>query len=244
MKISVAHTPPTTIPYGKTCIVIDVLRATSVIAVLLDLGVKEIYPTATIEEARSLKQFLKTSNEQVLLLGERDGLPPEGFDHGNSPTALIDNPSVPLIAVQATTHGTPALLSCHGASSVIAAAPLNLSTACKHAADSGNDILIVCAGLRGQYAEDDMLAAGMFVEKLVSLGATSTDTATEALILYKKSERFFAESLRQTEHGQKTFELGFNSDIEKCAEIDKYKVFGVLSTNHNRPCIIPNQVRH
>ena len=105
MKISVAHTPPTTIPYGKTCIVIDVLRATSVIAVLLDLGVKEIYPTATIEEARSLKQFLKTSNEQVLLLGERDGLPPEGFDHGNSPTALIDNPSVPLIAVQATTNG-------------------------------------------------------------------------------------------------------------------------------------------
>ena len=82
------------------------------------------------------------------------------------------------------------------------------------------------------------------VEKLVSLGATSTDTATEALMLYKKSERFFAESLRQTEHGQKTFELGFNSDIEKCAEIDKYKVFGVLSTNHNRPCIIPNQVRH
>ena len=89
-----------------------------------------------------------------------------------------------------------------------------------------------------------MRAAGMFVEKLVSLGETSTDTATEALILYKKSERFFAESLRQTEHGQKTFELGFNSDIEKCAEIDKYKVFGVLSTNHNRPCIIPNQVRH
>ena len=240
MKISVTHIPPTTIPYGKTCIVIDVLRATSVITVLLDLGVKEIYPTATIEEARILKKSLETSNEKVLLLGERNGLPPEGFDHGNSPTALLENPSVPLIAVQATTNGTPALLSCYGASSVIAAAPLNLTASCKHAVNSGDDVLIVCAGLRGKFAEDDMLAAGMFVEKLVSLGGTITDSATEALTLYKKSEKIFAESLRRTEHGQKTFELGFNNDIEKCAEIDKYKVFGVLSKIFDRPCIIPN----
>ena len=85
-----------------------------------------------------------------------------------------------------------------------------------------------------------MLAAGMFVEKLVSLGGTITDSATEALTLYKKSEKIFAESLRRTEHGQKTFELGFNNDIEKCAEIDKYKVFGVLSKIFDRPCITPN----
>ena len=240
MEISVAYIPPTTTPYGNTCIVIDVLRATSVITVLLDLGVKEIYPTATIEEARTLKQSLEASNKKVLLLGERDGLPPEGFDHGNSPTALLDNPSVPSVAVQATTNGTPALLSCYGASSVIAAAPLNLSVACRHAVDAGNDVLIVCAGLRGKFAEDDMLAAGMFVEKLISLGGTSTDIATEALMLYKKSKEYFAEALRRTEHGQKTFELGFNKDIEKCAEIDKYKVFGVLSTNQDRPCIVPN----
>ena len=44
MRVDVAITPPTAPPLEQTCLVVDVLRATSVLAVLLDRGVEQIFP--------------------------------------------------------------------------------------------------------------------------------------------------------------------------------------------------------
>lgn len=66
---------------GKTVIIIDVLRATSVMTTALANGVKAIYPYKDIESV------LKNSklDKNPLLCGERKGLKIEGFDCGNSP---------------------------------------------------------------------------------------------------------------------------------------------------------------
>jgi len=61
---------------GATVVVFDVLRATSSMITGLGAGALEIFPVNSIEEARERK----LKEPELLLAGERDGLPPEGFD--------------------------------------------------------------------------------------------------------------------------------------------------------------------
>jgi 2-phosphosulfolactate phosphatase len=64
-----------------TAVVFDVLRATSSMITGLENGVKSFFPVETLEEARARK----AQEPNLLLAGERGGLPLEGFDLGNSP---------------------------------------------------------------------------------------------------------------------------------------------------------------
>lgn len=63
----------------KVVVVIDVLRATSVITTAIGNGALEVVPVVEIEEA------IKMKGNNSLLGGERKGLKIEGFDLSNSP---------------------------------------------------------------------------------------------------------------------------------------------------------------
>src|SRR5580704_10388577 len=72
----------------STCVVFDVLRATSTIVTALANGAKAIIPVSEISEALALR----AKDLDILLAGERDGLRIGGalthgieFDFGNSP---------------------------------------------------------------------------------------------------------------------------------------------------------------
>lgn len=222
MQVNIAIIPPTEPPLNQTCLVVDVLRATSVVAVLLDRGIRQIYPTSTIEEGLVLRDKFVGEGTKVILVGERGGLPPAGFDAGNSPTAIETIKSNAQIAIQATTNGTPALLACAGAPLVMPAAVLNATAVTNAALQANRDILIVCAGLRGGFGEDDFLAAGLLTDSLVAAGATPGTQTREALSLYATARTDLAAALRRTEHGIATAELGFDKDIVLCATRDRY----------------------
>ena len=65
----------------KNVIILDVLRATSTIAVALTNGAKEIIPTENIATAVRVAKGSKNS----ILCGERNGKIVDGFNLGNSP---------------------------------------------------------------------------------------------------------------------------------------------------------------
>src|SRR5919201_7009620 len=81
------HLLPQLIPPGRlaggVAVVVDVLRATTTIVHALAAGCVAVRPCATVEEARALADRLPAG--KVLLGGERQGLPLQGFDLGNSP---------------------------------------------------------------------------------------------------------------------------------------------------------------
>lgn len=240
MRVDVAITPPDEPPLGQTCLVVDVLRATSVLAVLLDRGAELIYPTATIEDGLALRDEFTAAGTNVFLLGERGGLPPEGFDAGNSPTALAATELPTNVAVQATSNGTPALLACVGAPLVMPAAVVNAEAVTRVAIEADRDVLIVCAGLRGGFGEDDVLAAGLLVDRLVAAGATvGTSVAQDALDRYRAARDDLAEAFRRTEHGVVTVGLGFDDDIVLCATADRYDVVATLGEQDGRPVLRP-----
>lgn len=240
MRVDVAFTAPTEHPGQRTCLVIDVLRATSVMAVLLSRGVQALYPAASIEDGRKRLAELvpAVGRENIVLVGEENALPPEGYAHGNSPTEF-EALTLPPYAVAATTNGTPALLACVQAPLVMPAAPVNMSAVLRVAREAGRDVLVVCAGLRGQYADDDTLAAGLFVDRLCAEGATPGDEARQALDLYNGARDDLAEAFRRTEHGARLVELGFDHDLEFCASTDRYDVAAALAIEDGRAVIRP-----
>ncbi len=70
---------------GKIAVVIDMLRATSVITTALYNGAKKVIPVVSVEEAFEKAKELKSLGEEVLLGGERKALKIDGFDFSNSP---------------------------------------------------------------------------------------------------------------------------------------------------------------
>jgi 2-phosphosulfolactate phosphatase len=240
LRVDVAVLPPAEPPLDRTCLVVDVLRATSVLAVLLSRGVRRVYPTATIEDGLALRDELVAAGTPAFLLGERDSLPPEGFDAGNSPTALEGTTIEAEVAVQATSNGTPALLACAGAPLVMPAAVLNAAAVTAAALAAERDVLIVCAGLGGRFGEDDVLAAGLLAERLIAGGAEpGGDEVRDALARYDAVRADLAEAFRQTEHGRITVERGFDADIVLCATPDRYETLAVLGIADGRPVLEP-----
>src|SRR4051812_27980863 len=92
-----------------TCVVFDVLRATSSMVTALAHGAKEIIPVSTIEEALTAR----IRRPEALLGGERHGDRIEGFDLGNSPFEYREIAGRTVIST--TTNGTVALRACANA---------------------------------------------------------------------------------------------------------------------------------
>ncbi|MGI9017585.1 MAG: 2-phosphosulfolactate phosphatase [Euzebya sp.] len=65
-------------------VVIDVLRAFTTSAVVLAAGADPYHLVATLDQAYALRR----ADPAIRLLGEVDGITAEGFDYGNSPTAI------------------------------------------------------------------------------------------------------------------------------------------------------------
>jgi len=83
-------------------VVIDVLRAFSNAAYAFGRGAESITLVGGVDEALHLKAQMPGA----LVIGEVDGLPPEGFDFGNSPAEIVQHDLSGQHLIQRTTAGT------------------------------------------------------------------------------------------------------------------------------------------
>lgn len=96
-------------------VVIDVFRAFTTEAYLFANGAEKIIPVLGLEEAYKLK----SENPNYILIGERGGVKPEGFDFGNSPTEILDVDFSGKTIIHTTSNGTKGLLNTSNASDVL-----------------------------------------------------------------------------------------------------------------------------
>ena len=169
-----------------TCVVFDILRATTTMLTALANGAAEIIPVSEIPEALSLRA--KDSN--ILLAGERDGFRIKAaqtgsidFDFGNSPREFTpDKVRKRRIAIT-TTNGTRALRACAHSTEIHIGSFLNLSTLAKRLSVSPHpNLLIICAGTADESSLEDTLAAGALCEALPN--SQLRDSAEIALATY------------------------------------------------------------
>jgi 2-phosphosulfolactate phosphatase len=219
-------------PDTSVCIVIDALRASSSIATVFGRGVAMVAVAGTIDEARLLHQDLPDS----LLCGEVGGLPPDGFDLGNSPVEFEGIDLHGRTLVLATSNGTRALAALDTAPAVFVGSLLN-HTACTNAAlsamatfDEIDTLTVVCSGteLGTTFSLEDTVVAGAFVAQIQATageGASElTDRATAALRLWHTYASDPKQAFLDATHGRYLADIGMSDDLDACAQIDRYAV--------------------
>ena len=217
---------------GRVVAVIDVLRASTTIAVALDHGARFVIPFEGPDEAvlRS-KQY---DRREVLLAGERKMRPLPGFHLGNSPLEFTREAVEGRTILFATTNGTPALMATQGARDVIVASYVNLSVSLaflRAAAHGGADVTIVCAGSERQFGLEDAACAGRLVRGLRRgrPGTVLNDAAVACTLLDRKYGDALDALFADAAHGRALAEAGFAEDLVVCAQVDAHPVVPVYA---------------
>jgi 2-phosphosulfolactate phosphatase len=225
------HLLPSLIPPGAlrggVAVVIDVLRATTVMAHALHAGCEAVIPCAEIEEAEAVAASLAPGT--ALLGGERGGLPIAGFDLGNSPGDYTPDRCRGKTLVITTTNGTRAILASLDADRILVASFANLAaTARVLRRELGGDVPrpvhLVCAGTEGFISLEDTLFAGALYDALAYFLEVGTpagnDEARLAFLAAPRGFEHLAHALRQGRGGQNVERLGLGPDIHFAAQVD------------------------
>ena len=233
MRVDVFFTPQEVAPSdvsGRVVAVVDVLRASTSIAVALENGARAVIPLASSEDVVSRAKNLERS--EVKLAGERKSQQISGFDYGNSPLEFTKENVDGKTILMSTTNGTNAILAVQGARDVLIASYVNFSAVLsmlRAALRGGTDVAIVCAGQERHFSLEDSACAGMFVQHITEkhTKAEINDAAQAAMVIDKKFGANRKKLFKSSTHGIALAEAGFGEDLEACAELDSYSVVPV-----------------
>lgn len=218
---------------AATCVVFDVLRATSTLLAALANGARRVHPVVTIEEARALR---RAKYPDALLGGERDGVRIEGFDLGNSPREYTAEAVAGRDIISTTTNGTVALRACAGAREVMAGAWVNLDVLAfwlRQRLAVLEHLVLICAGTGEEFALEDGLAAGGLISRLTTqanaMGPVKMDDAGLALVsMYEVMGREPLSAMRLSANGRRLEEIGLGADVQWCAATSRLPWVAVL----------------
>lgn len=196
---------------GNSVVVIDVLRATSVITTAINNRCKDIIPVLEVEDALMLK------DKNTLLGGERKGLKLEGFDLSNSPLEYKREVVEGKTIVLTTTNGTRAILKSKFADRIFIGSMLNAKYLAQRLVEYGDDISIVCAGTGGMFSMDDFICAGKIIYEISQLkDIHMEDFSSLAYLSYINYKDNIFEYLSYAKHYNYLLSLGLKEDIEYC----------------------------
>ena len=202
------------------CAVVDVIRATTTLVAMAEAGDPEVWIAGDIAAARDAAERLGPG---TLLCGERGGLPPAGFDHGNSPREFRKSDLTGRRAVLSTTNGAYAIERwCESRRSFIAGLRNAGAVAGRLLEDpDAASITVACAGRNGALALDDVYTAGVIVQRLLRNSPDlnldeSAVTALHVADAYPSAEAALAAS----RSARLLKPVGLWDDVDYCAATD------------------------
>jgi 2-phosphosulfolactate phosphatase len=205
----------------RSVVVLDILRATSVIVQALAQGAKEFIPVRTVEEAFDVKRRFPPGT--TLLGGEKDTRPIEGFDLGNSPREYVTEKIRDKRIILRTTNGSQAFHLVSSAREVMVGSFFNVEATARRCVEFGINLLIFPSGDEGTFSLEDTVCGGMIIDRMLKIKGkevTLTDASNAALILFKRFEDNLVEVFHLSHHGNKLISLGRDEDLPYCAQTD------------------------
>ncbi len=218
-------------PSTDIAVVIDVLRATSVMPVALANGAERIVTCEEVDESEMVADMIR--KKKPLLCGERGCRPIPGFDLGNSPGEYSRETVEGRALVLTTTNGTHAIAAAAPADRVITASFLNLQAAVDCIAGA-SEVHLVCAGTRGAVTAEDTLLAGAIIQT-VQASASIECVGDEPLLARQLWRASFgskididpeelATQLANSQGGRNLIAAGYQNDLKLCAQINAANV--------------------
>ena len=168
-------------------VIIDVFRAFTVEAWLSHNRAGAIIPVGDIQTALDYR----AAHPGTLLCGERGGRKIDGFDFGNSPSAIEQADLAGKTVVHTTSAGTQGIANAHGAQEIIGGALVNASAIARYIRSRKPDeVSLVCMGLAGkEETEEDTLCA-RYIRALL-LGETLDMPKEIERLRYTSGAKFF-----------------------------------------------------
>ena len=216
MKITLSFEKTST---TDVSIMVDALRASSSIVLGLN-NFKEIIPCFTPEEAFKLGE-----EYNAILAGEREGIKIKGFDIGNSPKA-IETYKIPPekkdTLILTTSNGTRILKDMK--STVLVGSIVNAEAVGKKSVEiAENEIDVVMAGYKGNFALEDFLASGeiiYWIEKELTDNSIKFDISdfAKAAILASRDYENVKKAFYNCNSGRKLKKLNSKDDVTYCVQ--------------------------
>ena len=209
---------------GASCVVIDVLRASTTLIRAVSSGAGPIHIVGDPGEAFDLREKL---GKNVLLCGERCGLIVPGFDIGNSPLDYTPETVGGRELIFASTNGSKTLLSCESADEVLVGGFVNLPAIVGELAHAEKAAL-VCSGKFGRFSIEDAVCAGMIIDHLSAAGLKIeliSDSAWTSVWLFERYISAPEEILERAEHPvYLAYELGLGEDVAYCTAVGTFNI--------------------
>ena len=232
---------------GGVAVVIDVLRASTTMIHALEAGAVEVAPCLEVEEALALAAQMPAG--RAVLGGERGGVLIEGFDLANSPAEYTPDSVGGKTLVFTTTNGTRALIRCRRARRVLVGGFVNASAVVRQLLGEPQ-VHLLCAGSGGEISRDDVLCAGLLVDRLQRRGGPNYRLNAQAAVARESWVSSFpvpvavgaeplvperlAEELRKSLAGQKLVSIHLEQDILAAAQLDRFSIVPELDPHSMR----------
>jgi len=244
MQIEIQLIPSPRSPHllsNRGVVVIDVLRATSVMVHALSEGALEIIPVATVEEAfQRVKTF---PSGTTLLGGERGSRKIEGFDLGNSPKEYIAERVKGKRLILTTTNGTKVFHFVSSGEEIMVGSFFNIGAVAGRCCEVDRDLLLFPSGDEGNFSLEDTVCGGMLIDLIIKRGKkpiTLTDASHTAHILYQRFKDNLLEAFHLSHHGRELINLGLGDDLLYCSQTDITDIVPVFKDGVIRVPLTPS----
>lgn len=205
---------------NKIVVVIDMLRATSVIITALENKAKEVFPMLTIEETLKKKEELMNNGVYPLLGGERKALRIDGFDFSNSPLEYTSDKIKGKSIILSTTNGTRAINLSLKAEEILIGAIINAKAVTMELEKYNKDVIFINAGTNGEFSMDDFICSGYMISMLCERGNHDlSDIARTAKYIYENNTNLVS-YIKEAKHYNILKSLNLLKDLDYCCKKD------------------------
>ena len=195
-----------------TVVVIDVIRAFTTAAFAFAAGARDIIPVNTVQEAMALRE--RSPGALVMGCGP-DRFPPQGFDFGNSPAALMGRDFSGRRIIQYTPNGTRGIVRSKGAETLLASSFVCAgATAAYIRRLSPTDVTFVITGQEGEDRDCAEYIAGLLGDEMPDV----------AMLLAELRDVWLRRFRAGVAAGHITEEMaaGFRADLACCTSLDRF----------------------
>ena len=159
-------------------VIIDVFRAFSVEAYLMNNGAEKIIPVGDMQIAYNYKD----KNPEAILVGERHGKILPGFDYGNSPSEIKNIDFKNKIVVHTTSAGTQGVVNAKNATEILTGSLVNAKAIAEYIKNNNyEEVSLVCMGLEAvSETQEDNLCA-YYIKSLLECNPIEIEKEIEKL---------------------------------------------------------------
>lgn len=206
---------------GATAVVIDVLRATSVMVTAFANGLDKLITVSSPDEAFAMRD----EKPHYLLGGEKDAVYVPGFDLDNSPFNYTQERVGGRTLVMSTSNGTRAINGSARAERLVIGSFLNAKAVANYVRHDSK-VVLVCSGSNNAFTLEDALCAGYIAWLLKNMTSKMkqsdfTISMTNLYLAYRSNIKLIAE---QGNHYKLLSQKGFDRDLDYCFTPDKFDI--------------------